>query len=254
MAFLTINGFEVAVLDGSADVTTEDIGHSTRAFNGYLSQSTRARARVISATTPILSATDAAALLALLKGLGHFWAFDDIYSSRGVGALSGSYTVSGGNITVTSGSTVVFDTNVGSAWSLVVRYNTGASTYTLDSAGTKYKNGVTTADVVTNIANVSAGDLQLKGYSITGVAGNQSYALAAVVPYVFTSAMHAAFSTSGGFDSELPRLNVSGTVLKSQAVVMRLQHGSLSEEPIQYMSGGSIATGWQISFTLEEVL
>ena len=255
MAFLTINGLDVPVLDGAADLTVEDIGHSARAFNGYMSNSIRARARSIACTTPILSAEDARALVGLVRGDGHFWAFSDIYSSRGLGALSGTYTVSGGNITVSSGLDVRFDTNVGSAWSLLVRYNVGAATYTLDSAGTKYKNGATTADVVSNIADVSSGDLFLYGRSITAVNGNQSYSYAAVVPYVFTTAMHAAFSASSSpFQSELPRLTVSGSAFRTDSLTMRLQQGSLSEEPVQYMSGGSIAIGYQLSFTLEETL
>ena len=255
MAFLTINGLEVSILDGSASLPTEDIGYSTRTYQGTLVQSTRARARSIGATTPILTATEAASLRALLQGKGHFWAFSDAYSSRGLGPTSGTYTVSGGNMTVTSGSTVLFNTNVGASWSLVVRYNTGSATYTFDSAGTKYKNGATTTDTVSNIANVSSGDLQLKGQSITAVAGNQSYSYAAVVPYVFSTAMHVAFSASASpFQSELPRLTVSGNAFGGSSLTMRLKHGSYSEEPIQFMSGGSITTGFQLSFTLDEVL
>ena len=255
MAFLTINGVDVPVLDGSADLSVEDIGHSARAFNGYMSNSIRARARVIACTTPILSAADARALVGLVRGDGHFWAFSDAYSSRGLGVLSGTYTVSGGNIVVTSGSNARFDTNVGSAWSLLVRYNTGSATYTLDSAGTKYKNGATTTDTVSNIADVTSGDLLLYGRNISGVNGNQAYSYAAVVPYVFTTAMHAAFSASSSpFQSELPRLTVSGSAFRSDSLTMRLRQGSFSEEPVQYMSGGSIAVGYQLSFTLEETL
>ena len=56
--------------------------------------------------------------------------------------------------------------------------------------------------------------------------------------------------------SEIPTLNVLGNAIRvpSDNVSMRLRHGSLSEEPVQYMSGGSITTGFEISFTLEEVL
>jgi hypothetical protein len=66
--------------------------------------------------------------------------------------------------------------------------------------------------------------------------------------------MHVAFSTGTNFTSELPRLTVSGNVVGGVATTMRLQHGSLSEEPIQFMSSGSIATGFKISFSLAEVL
>lgn len=256
MAFLTINGFDLGILDGSASLPTEIIGYEVRAYSGHMLQSTRGRARSIEATTPILSASDATAVRGLLQGLGHLWEFSDQYSSRGLGPGSGSYTVSFGSINVASGSTVIFNTNVGSSWSLVVHYNSGPNTtYTLDSAGTKYRNGVVTTDVVTNIANVVSGDLQLKGQSIAGVAGAQSYTYAAVVPYVFTTAMHVIFANANDFfRSELPRLTVSGNAFRGESLTMRLRHGSYSEEPVQFMSGGSITTGFKLSFTLDEVL
>lgn len=256
MAFLTINGYELPVLDASADVSTESIGYEARSYSGKLLQSTRGRARIVKATTPILTATEAAAVRGLLQGLGHFWAYDDAYSSRGLSAASGSssHTITSGYISVTSGGTVTYNTNVGSKWSLVVFDNSVVSTLTLDSDGVKYKNGSTTSDVVSNIADVSSGDLQLYGKTLAGANATKIYLFAAVVPYVFTTDMHIAFSTSTNFTSELPRLTVSGNVVGGVATTMRLQHGSLSEEPIQFMSSGSIATGFKISFTLAEVL
>jgi hypothetical protein len=258
MAFLTINGFDLGILDGSASLPTEAIGYEVRAYSGHMLQSTRGRARSIEATTPILSSSDATAVRGLLQGLGHFWGFSDAYSSRGLGPASGSgsYTVSSGNINVASGATVTFNTNVGSSWSLLVRYNSGPGTYTSDSGGAKYLNGATTALTVSNIADVSSGDFQLKGQAITtGTPTAQSYSFAAVVPYVFTTAMHVAFSASASpFQSELPRLTVSGNAFRGESLTMRLRHGSYSEEPVQFMSGGSITTGFKLSFTLDEVL
>jgi hypothetical protein len=256
MAFLTINGYELPVLDASADVSTESIGYEARSYSGKLLQSTRGRARIVKATTPILTATEAAAVRGLLQGLGHYWEFNDKYSSRGLSAASGSstHTVSGGKITVTSGGTVTYNTNVGSNWSLIVYDDTEAQTYSLDSDGVKYESGTVSSDTVSNIADVSSGDLQLYGKTLAGANANKDYLFAAVVPYVFTTDMHVAFSTGTNFTSELPRLTVSGNVVGGVATTMRLQHGSLSEEPIQFMSSGSIATGFKLSFTLAEVL
>jgi hypothetical protein len=254
MAFLTINGYELPVLDASADVSTESIGYEARSYSGKLLQSTRGRARIVKATTPILTATEAAAVRGLLQGLGHYWEFNDAYSSRGLSASSGSYTIAGGIITVTSASTVTFNTNVGSKWSLLVYDGTESATFSLDSDGVKYEEGVVSTDTITNIADVSSGDLQLKGKTLAGANANKNYLRAAVVPYVFITDMHVAFSTGTNFTSELPRLTVSGNVVGGVATTMRLQHGSLSEEPIQFMSSGSIATGFKISFTLAEVL
>jgi len=74
-----------------------------------------------------------------------------------------------------------------------------------------------------------------------------------ILPFVATAGMHEAFTNLNDF-SEIPALTVSGNALKSESVTMRLRHGSLSDELIQFMSGGSITTGFQIAFTLEEVL
>lgn len=251
MAFLTINGFTVSILDGSADVSEEAIGSEARAFSGHLVQSTRARARMFSGTTPILSATDARALLGLLKGDGHYFGFADEYSSRGAGVASGTYTIASDQLTVNSGLSVTFDTNVGSLWSIVAHY--AGDTYTLDSSNTQYENGGTTTGN-DDMFIVSSGDLTVEGQNQGGASATKVWDWIAVVPYVLTTAMHQTFSSVASF-SELPVLAVSGNAFAdSTPVYMRLQHGSLKREPVQYMTGGSIATGFRLSFTLEEVL
>jgi len=251
MAFLTIGGFDVPVLDGSADVSEEAIGSQTRAFSGHLVQSTRARARMFSGETPILSATDAEAILGLLKGDGHYFGFADEYSSRGAGVASGTYSISSGELTVNSGDSVTFGTDVGSSWSIVAFY--AGDAYTLDSANTQYENGSTTTGN-DDMFTVTSGDLIVEGATQGGATTTMVWDWIAVVPYVLTTAMHQTFSSVAAL-SELPVLAVSGNAFAdSTPVYMRLQHGSLKREPVQYMTGGSIATGFRLSFTLEEVL
>lgn len=252
MAFLTLNGFTVSILDGSAELSEEEIGSSTRAFSGHIVQSTRARARVLSAQTPILSATDAKALVGLLKGEGHYFGFADEYSSRGAGPSGGTYTVSSGNLTVLSGNDVTFDTSSGAAWSIIAFY--AGDAYTLDSTNTQYKNGTTTTGNE-DMFEVPGGSLEVYGAAAGGVPTTMTWDWIAVAPYVLTAAMHATFSSVASF-SELPVLAASGTVFGagSTPVYMRLQYESLSLEPVQYMASGSITTGFEVSFTLEEVL
>ena len=249
MAFLLINDFEVSILDGSADISEEEIGSSSRAFSGHLIQSTRARARVLKATTPILSSTNAKALVGLLKADGHAWAFDDIYSSKGLGAASGSYTISSGEITVASGSTVSFDTNIGSEWTIIAYDNGAGLRYAIDSSGGQYEDNISTTGV-DNMIDVVSGDFKIYGTNKAGSPSAMTWDYAMLFPFVMTSPMRSITF------SEIPTLNVLGNAIRvpSANVPMRLRHGSLSEEPIQYMSGGSITTGFQISFTLEEVL
>jgi hypothetical protein len=252
MAFLTINGFEISILDGSADVSEEEIGSSTRAFSGHLIQSTRARARVFSGKTPILSAANAKATTGLLKADGHYWGFDDQYSSKGLGVASGTYTITSGLIQILGGNTVTFDTNIGSAWTIVAKQNIG-SMFTIDSDGNQYVNGVTTTGN-NYFLNVSSGDMVLSGKSNTNTNTVRQWDDVLIFPFAMTVSMHEFFSTPSALFSEVPALTVSGNALKSESVTMRLRHGSLSDELIQYMTGGSVATGFQVAFTLEEVL
>jgi hypothetical protein len=252
MAFLTINGFEVSVLDGSADVSEEEIGSSSRAFSGHLLQSTRARARVFSGTTPILTSANAKAIAGLLKADGHYWEFVDQYSSKGLGVASGSYTLGASQITIGSGNTVTFDTNIGSAWTVIAHDSGSVSTFSLDSVGTEYEGGSPSSGN-DNMFDVVSGDLNLYGTNQAGVNASMTWDWVVVLPFVATTSMHEEFTNLNDF-SETPALTVSGNALKSESVTMRLRHGSLSEELIQFMSGGSIATGFQIAFTLEEVL
>ena len=252
MAFLTINGFEVSILDGSADVSEEEIGSSSRAFSGHLLQSTRARARVFSGTTPILTSANAKAIAGLLKADGHYWEFDDQYSSKGLGVASGSYTLASSQITIGSGNTVSFDTNIGSAWTIIAHDSGSVSTFSLDSGGTEYEGGSPSSGN-DNMFDVVSGDLELYGTNQAGAGASMSWDWVVVLPFVATTSMHEEFTNLNDF-SETPALTVSGNALKSESVTMRLRHGSLSEELIQFMSGGSIATGFQIAFTLEEVL
>jgi len=252
MAFLTINGFEVSVLDGSADVSEEEIGSSSRAFSGHLLQSTRARARVFSGATPILTSANAKAIVGLLKADGHYWEFEDQYSSKGLGVASGSYTLASSQITIGSGNTVTFDTNIGSAWTIIAHDSGSVATFSLDSGGTEYEGG-SAASGNDNMFDVTSGDLELYGTNQAGVGASMSWDWVVILPFVATVSMHETFTNLNDF-SETPAFTVSGNALKSESVTMRLRHGSLSEELIQFMSGGSIATGFQVAFTLEEVL
>lgn len=252
MAFLTINGFEISILDGSADVSEEEIGSSTRAFSGHLIQSTRARARIFAGKTPILSAADAKATTALLKADGHYWEFGDQYSSKGLGIASGTYTIASSQITITSGNTVTFNTNIGSAWTIIAHDSGSVVTYSLDSGGAQYEGG-STATGNDNMFDVSSGDLQLYGTNQAGAGATMTWDWVVILPFVATVGMHETFTNGNDF-SEVPALTVSGNALKSESVTMRLRHGSLSDELIQYMTGGSVATGFQVAFTLEEVL
>lgn len=254
MAFFKINGLEFPILDGSASVDEEVIGSSTRAFNGHLIQTARKRARMISCTTPILSATEAKAFVGLIRGDGHYWDFEDTYgySSRGLGISGGVYTISLGFLNVSSGSTVVYPVGYPASgpWTIGAYYD--GEPIIVDSDGNEYRSGAPDPGM-NNILDLTASGFLLWGRNEFGTPTVSTFGYAFAVPYLFTSEMLLAYSTSG-FQSELPALTISGSIVDDENVTVKIEHGSISKEPIQFMSGGSITTGYQVSFKMREVL
>jgi hypothetical protein len=255
MAFFTVGGaggFEVDLLYGEVDEKIEAVGFSKRGFNGSLTSSRRASKLRIAGTTNILTAAERTALIGLLRGDGHVWEYADEYSSRGLGASSGAYTLGSGKITVTSGSTVVYPVGYSGDWTVRCRYNPASADdyYTLDSAGTKYKNGSTTADSVDNVIEVVAGSLRLYGQNIAGASTDMDFDSVAVVPYVMTADMHAAFSDGSVDFDETPDLTV--LLPDGEERVMRLVLGSIKVDPEIYVNGSTLV-GFKVSFELEEV-
>lgn len=258
MAFFKINGLEFPILDGSASVDEEVIGSSIRAFNGHLIQTARKRARMISCTTPILSATEAKAFVGLIRGDGHFWDFEDTYgySSRGLAISSGVYSLTLGFLRVNAGSSVVYPVGFTASgpWTVGAYYD--GENIIVDSDGNEYRSGASDPGM-NNILDVTASGFLLWGRSELGGAQQNDFDYAFAVPYLFTNEMLVAYSdssTAGNMLSELPALTISGSIVDDENVTMKIEHGSISKEPIQFMSGGSITTGYQVSFKMREVL
>lgn len=252
MAFLTVNGAEIELADGRATVPRDDFGRSSRSINGVLTQAIHTRTRSIDATTVLLTEAEAVSTAGLLMGRGNVCSFTaDAYSSRGIGVYSGTPTISGGEAFVAAAGTVDWDFQLTGTWTLVAGVRTGATVYySLDSNGTKYKDGATTGDSVSSFFNVVSGRAQLYGGG-----GGVYFKYLAAFPFVLSDAHHADITAAGdGAVGDLPDLLVGGTVLRGGTSAFRLKPSSLKDAPVQYqIPGGAMAVGWELAFRLEEV-
>lgn len=96
MAFLRVNGIEIAVLNDAAEFRPEVIGEQGRAPDGSLWVQRTAVKGAYRFRTPPKAASEALAIASLVLGQGHTWPFSaalGLYSSRG--AL---ITASGGTV------------------------------------------------------------------------------------------------------------------------------------------------------------
>jgi hypothetical protein len=90
VSFLTANGIEIPVADGTPDFSIEEVGAMERGVNAALQDDRRAFKRVWKGTTPPISAAAFLAFRALVLGSGHKWDFEanGLFSSRGLQATT----------------------------------------------------------------------------------------------------------------------------------------------------------------------
>lgn len=204
MAFLTVNGVTIPVKVDSTKLALEDDGQLERAFNRDMRVNRIATKRRLTGVTTPQTATDADAIRALLRGLGHLWPFDaTIYSSKGhtvdyfQASLITINTIVGADkyskhAKVSAGGSVVWNNLqkliVGAnptrasvmAWKLKQDQSTGWDHYLITADGRKYKNGVTTAETINwMMLTPSAGSVSLQSHDIDpgAWAASTNYAL-----------------------------------------------------------------------------
>ena len=87
--FLSINGWELPIREGTFNEDTDEGGSRTRVFSGQVSQNRRFVKRAFTGETPLLASDEAAAVRGLLNGWGNTWDFNrdatDLFSYRGHG-------------------------------------------------------------------------------------------------------------------------------------------------------------------------
>lgn len=256
MAFLTLNGVEIPVLDGNASRSRVLIGERGRAFDGTFRSSVRARKRQWSLATPVVTKAEADAIVGLVEGQGHHWSFDaDLYSDKGlvgtgagasVGTTSPSPKFGAGRLGITTGNTATFALSLGGAWTVMVWQWDGAAWdhYVVTSAGHKWVNGIRNDAATTTWLAVSSGTLTLSAPSAAAY-----YDDLVALPYVIPAAWAEVWGVATSAFSALPRLAMAGDI--GTATV----EGELGAEAYTQaqVDGGWRDNALTVEFTLSEV-
>jgi len=269
MAYLTVNGLELSVLNDSADEAVDEVGERDRAFSGALLSSIRAYKRAWTFKTPPIGSATATAWMGLLRGTGHHWGFDDAtyyaYSSKGLGytTLVGTLTrrtatpspkFGSAYIRLTAGGTLTYGVQVPltSAWSLAVwRYESGAwHHYIRCSDGTKYKDGVVYGSAIAFLDMLATAAV----LGDSGSVSTQDFDDFVSVPYVIPAAWAAVLGVATTAFSDLPRLTVAGDFVEDTS--LEVEGSEVSGHYVQFYdnsAGAWDAAGRELSFTIKEV-
>lgn len=247
MPFLTVNGLTLSVADGSAKESFEEIGDTSRAFDGTLRRSRLTRKRILSVDTAPMLATDAYAWEQLLAGEGHTWSFNtSLYSSKGLGPnASTGLTVNAtapqfgaGMMRVAAAgtpNTAVFATGLGSVWTVAVWVSVAAGPwghFVVRSDGAKWVNGVRNDGAATAFLVVS-GSVTLSGHTTDTV----DYDDLVVLPYAVPDAWPETWGVATSAFSALPALTLGGDVVPEGT---RTVMGSVEVSDVGQMTlGGS---------------
>lgn len=259
MAGLTINGWTCPVAAESASEGVDDIGDEGRSFDGTLLTTLRATKSSLAVTTIPLAVATVLPLMALLKGDGHVWSFDDstyfVYSSKGLNKASGSGTSITGKFSngmrLAAGATMTWAVGASSTWSLMVwRYNTLTTTWIhwiLCSDGTKYQNGAVYGSAISFLA-FSSGTLTLGD---SGSVANQDFDGLVFLPAVVTAEMALAFGTASAAFGLLPRLLLGGDLILEGSRTAKASVDGV--QVTQGMDGGSFVVLRAVSASFEEI-
>ena len=260
MAGLTINEWPCPVAADSAGEDVEDIGDEGRAFDGTLLTTLRATKTTLEIGTIPLAAATVAPLMALLRGDGHVWSFDDstyfVYSSKGLNKTSGTGSSLasgkfGRGMRLAAGATMTWSVGSTTDWSIMVwRYNALTTTWIhwiLCSDGTKYQNGASTGSSIAFLA-FSSGTLTLGD---SGSGSNQDFDGLVFLPAVVTSDMAASFGAASTAFGLLPRLTIGGDLVLEGS--RSVKGSGISTQPVQGMDGGSFKVLRSVRALLVEV-
>jgi len=259
MAALTINGWTCPVAADSASEGVEDIGDEGRSFDGTLLSTLRATKTPLSVTTIPLAAATIKPLMALLKGDGQVWDFDDstyfVYSSKSINKASGSGTSITGKfglgMRLASGATMTWAVGSSSTWTLMVwRYNSLLTAWVhwiVCSDGTKYQNGAVYGSSIPFLG-YTGGTLTLGD---SGSVANQDFDGLVYLPAVVTADMAAAFGTATTAFGLLPRLLLGGDLILEGT---RTAKGKVEDVGVvQGMDSGSFVPMRAISASFQEI-
>ena len=260
MPFLTLNGLEVPVRNGSAQREADErIGEVTRAWGGQLRKSEQARKQAYACETPIVTAADAKAYRGLIEGDGHYWGFEtDVYSSKGLGPSAGTAPTISNTIQQvgansgrqTNGHSVTFPTELGSEWTVAVWRgpSVGLAHVVVRSDGAKWEDGVRNDALVTTWLSVSSGSLSIA--NSTGA--NVYYDELIAVPYKMLDTWPPLVFARGDGNvawSSLPALQADGDLIDTTSELSVIGEA----EGNGFVQAGSVTNMQTLGFRLREV-
>lgn len=265
-SWLAINGIDIGAIAAEKAGVSEarrEIGETAAAFSGKLRRTRQAVKRDLTLETVPITSSDALAWDGLLRGLGEHWTFDShMYGSKGLGPSSSASAsqstaaakFGAGSLKLNSGAgTIVYPTAAGSNWTVCLwrKLTLGGSFahHIVCSSGAKYVDGLPSAAATSWIAMDGSGNLTLAETLGTGDIYLDDLV---VLPFVMPSAWAATWGTATGAFSDLPTLNVAGTLINETAT--RYMLGDCSLKVLKaWVSGVFRTDAKQLSVTLQEV-
>lgn len=257
MPFCVLGGITIPIAAGEATKRREIIGERTRAFSGELRSSVRARKDSFPMRTIPMAPALADAIVALVEGQGHRWAFDEhLYSDKGLGLFAGSGAGASLGTTapvpkygakrlgLAAAASVTYATALGGAWTVMVWRWSGSAWvhYAIRSDGAKW------IGVARNDAAATPW-LQVDGAgNVTIVAGGaEFYDDLVCLPYLVPAEWVAAWAVRSSAFSPLPRLHLTGDIGTA------LVEGEAESVPAirANIAGGKLAR--TVNLTLSEV-
>ncbi len=236
MPTITIHGFELE----AAEFSSKDLLYGlerSRSQDATARQTYIDDKLEISIAMPLADPSVVGPIISLTKGQGHVWSFDaDVFSSKGLGWTATQPTRDTTNMkfgaasgAVASAATVTAAYTEATTRTVFYwrRPNSGSfNHYALVLTGatvtSKFKNGVTTAETVTNWFTANAdGSFALLGKDDAGANSIAQYDDLVVVPFVATTAMITAWSAGTRAWADLPKLNMSGDLIPDVAGVSK---------------------------------
>ena len=245
-ALLTVNGWELPIMDGAFKVTDVEIGSRSGAYSGASRDARRAIGKQITCTVALQTDLLSEPLEDLIRGRGHHFPFDTTLfaDGTGVGPESGYSAVLGSaapapkygtqRLQVTSASSISwivdapYDAASGSgSFTLMWWFYNGASwdhyIYSESPSGAAlYKNGAydsagLTGNVTATVNSDGELTVTLEGQNVAGANATAYYDDLVILPFaldvnadgVVTAAMTGFYSAGRAF-SAMPLLDVGG--------------------------------------------
>jgi hypothetical protein len=267
--FLRLNRIPVPVEQESGFSTDDEEEHidRIRSFSMDLVETERSgRKRVWSGTTSLLTAAEASAFAALIRGEGSVVSFDhDALSSRGHAPASGSnYTrldtggvEDSGYATVATGDFLRYRADLGAAWTVLFQTVIGEtisgiarSSAPLTYASGAVASGGTTAAVTATLAVDGTVTISDDTDIWDPVLGIDELTW---LPYAAPASWLAIWSQDAELLAELPELTLDGLCLRGGDPVY-VRGSATVEEAEPFMDGGVWQVGGcRVSFDLQEI-